>query len=232
MPRRYENIFRFRVTLTRLRPEIWRRIEVPENYSFWDLHVAIQDAMGWSDHRTHLFVLGTLEAGDEVRIGGACPEEIVDLRFADPGRAVPLAQYFREPGDSGFYEYDFSNYWVHKVVLEAIAPRSTSVRYPRCTKGARACPPEHCGGPFGFRNLLAVLGDPDHEDHASLLESLGGSFDPDEFDPTTVHFDDPHARWWWRVSPPWPRPKGIGFAEIAASLPGAEPPKRQGRRRT
>ena len=52
MPKR---IYQFKIKLQGITPTIWRRIQVPETYSFWDLHVAIQDAMGWLDYHLHLF---------------------------------------------------------------------------------------------------------------------------------------------------------------------------------
>ncbi len=42
--RSFKNVYQFKIVLQGLRPEIWRRIQVPKSYSFWDLHVAIQDA--------------------------------------------------------------------------------------------------------------------------------------------------------------------------------------------
>jgi hypothetical protein len=39
-------VYQFKVTLCEIEPPIWRRIQVPGKYNFWDLHVAIQDAMG------------------------------------------------------------------------------------------------------------------------------------------------------------------------------------------
>ncbi|MBA7536362.1 hypothetical protein ES705_28625 [subsurface metagenome] len=42
----YINIYQFKISLKRIKPSIWRRIQVPENYSFLNLHVAIQDSMG------------------------------------------------------------------------------------------------------------------------------------------------------------------------------------------
>ena len=51
-----------------------------------------------------------------------------------------------------------------------------------CTAGARACPPEDCGGVIGYYEMLVVLSDPDHEDHDEVVEWLGGSFDPEAFD--------------------------------------------------
>ena len=41
------DIYQFKVTLRGSKPPIWRRIQVPANYTFWNLHVAIADAMGW-----------------------------------------------------------------------------------------------------------------------------------------------------------------------------------------
>ena len=49
-------IFRFKIALQGIEPEIWREIDVPEIYNFWELHVAIQDAMGWLDYHLHEFV--------------------------------------------------------------------------------------------------------------------------------------------------------------------------------
>ena len=49
MAKHFDTVYQFKVTLQGIRPPIWRGIQVPGNYSFWDLHVAIQDAMGWWD---------------------------------------------------------------------------------------------------------------------------------------------------------------------------------------
>ena len=50
MKKKFNNVYQFKITLEGAKPPIWRRIQVPETYTFWDLHVAIQDAMGWGDH--------------------------------------------------------------------------------------------------------------------------------------------------------------------------------------
>jgi len=44
------------------------------------------------------------------------------------------------------------------------------------------CPPEDCGGPGGYEELLAVLRDPDHEDYEHLSEWAGKDFDSEKFD--------------------------------------------------
>jgi hypothetical protein len=54
-----DRVYQFKITLLEISPKIWRRIQVPEKYSFWDLHVAIQDAMGWDDMHLHVFKIGS-----------------------------------------------------------------------------------------------------------------------------------------------------------------------------
>lgn len=56
-------IYQFKITLKEITPSIWRRIQVPSQCSFWDLHVALQDAMGWFDCHLHIFYLPKLHKG-------------------------------------------------------------------------------------------------------------------------------------------------------------------------
>lgn len=48
-------IFTFKIGLQGIKPPIWRRIEVRDNYTFFDLHVAIQDMFQWSGDHLHKF---------------------------------------------------------------------------------------------------------------------------------------------------------------------------------
>ena len=96
------------------------------------------------------------------------------------------------------YVYDFGDDWRHKVELEAVLPTEREMSYPRCLKGKRACPPEDCGGPWGYQELLQVLSDPKQEGYLEMkewVESMKeGTFDPEAFDPSTVEFWDPKER--------------------------------------
>lgn len=184
-------IFQFRVSLLGIEPEIWRLIAVPATYSFWDLHVAIQDAMGWLDYHLHAFRVPDPKTGTIAQIG------IPDDTFEDeqpflPGWETPIRDYFTQPGDSAHYEYDFGDGWEHHVVLEQCVNRVPRKRYPICLDGAQACPPEDCGGVPGFGELLEVLGDPTHEEHDSRIR---GKYDPLAFSPKKVRFDNPKTRW-------------------------------------
>ena len=69
MKKKFDKVFQFKITLKGIRPPIWRRIQIPETYTFWDLHVAIQDAMGWFDSHLHRFEILNPSTGMEEEIG-------------------------------------------------------------------------------------------------------------------------------------------------------------------
>lgn len=185
----------FKVTLREIEPAIWRRILVPVRYSFWDLHVAIQDSMGWLDYHLHLFRVREPESGDVVEIG-IPPDELFEDEFpCIPGWDVAIADYFTEPGDNAEYLYDFGDDWQHVVTFEAMVDRVAKTPYPKCVTGSRACPPEDCGGVRGYENLLRVIADPSDEEYESMMEWLGREYDPEAFEPRQVRFDNPKKRW-------------------------------------
>ena len=188
-------VYQFKLVLVGVEPPIWRRIQVPETYSFWDLHVALQDSMGWLDYHLHVFRVARPGAGEVEQIGIPDDDPFEGDKPALPGWEIPITRHFPRPGTAVQYEYDFGDGWEHELTLEAILPRQAGQKYPLCVDGARACPPEDCGGVHGYENLLTVIQDPSHEDHESTLEWLGGRFDPDRFDPKRVKFDDPARRY-------------------------------------
>ena len=117
MAKKTLNIFQFKVTLAGVKPAIWRRIQVPEDYSFWDLHVAIQDAMGWEDCHLHEFKMVNSKNQEELRIG--IPDDDFDWSRATlPGWEIPIADYFTMDNRSATYVYDFGDGWRHRIRLE------------------------------------------------------------------------------------------------------------------
>ena len=193
MKKKYNQVYQFKITLEGIRPPIWRRIQVPETYTFLDLHVAIQDAMGWSDYHLHLFEVGDPSTGMKIEIG------IPEKEFGEYGETLQernkkIADYFSMENRTADYVYDFGDNWEHKIQLEKILPREKNVNYPVCIKGKRACPPEDCGGIWGYEELLEIIKNPEHEEHEEMLEWLGGEFDPEDFDVEEVSFDDPDKR--------------------------------------
>jgi len=181
-------VHQFKITLAYTQPPVWRRIQLPSEATFWDLHCAINDAMGWEDNHLHEFRIGNRRHA--LRIG--IPEGEDAPWSDDAGLAdwdVPIASHLAKTGASCSYLYDFGDGWDHSVKLEAILPREPRVRYPRCLDGARACPPEDCGGPPGYEQLCAALADPAgaDEDAEELLEWFG-PYDPEAFNPAKVTF--------------------------------------------
>jgi hypothetical protein len=79
----------------------------------------------------------------------------------------------------------------HEVKLEKIILREKDLKYPRCTDGKRACPPEDCGGIPGYEELIRAVKDPQHEE---LIEWVGGEYDPERFNAIEVCFDNPKKR--------------------------------------
>ncbi len=191
-----EMIFQFLVALLGVDPLVWRRIQVPGGYSFWDLHVAIQDAMGWEDYHLHEFSLHDPQVDRRIRIGMLDDEEPFGEDYL-PDYLTAISAYFnyRLHDPTALYTYDFGDGWRHVLAFEGIVSRDEALDYPRCMSGKMKCPPEDCGGPGGYANFLEAIGDPHHDEHEMLLTWIGGYFDPTDFHPLQVQFDDPGERW-------------------------------------
>ncbi len=108
--------------------------------------------------------------------------------------AQKIANWFSMENRVANYIYDFGDGWEHKIELEKILPRDENIEYPICIAGKRACPPEDCGGIWGYGEFLEAIRNPEHERHEELLEWVGGEFDPESFDPKNVYFEDPEER--------------------------------------
>jgi hypothetical protein len=193
MKKPFLNVYQFKIALLGIRPQIWRRIVVPETYTFWDLHVAIQDSMGWLDYHLHEFEIPNPKTRGPDIIG--IPDgEWDDDREVLAGWHTPIGSYFNVKNRIALYKYDFGDGWEHEVRLEGILAREMNRKYPRCLDGARACPPEDVGGVSGYRDFLKAIRNPRHPEHFELLEWAGGRFDPERFVPERVRFANPKTR--------------------------------------
>lgn len=186
-------IYQFKITLRDVKPPVWRRIQVSDRASLFDLHVAIQSAMGWKDRHLHMFRFGA-PPGKVVEVGIPLDPLVPGRMISIPSWDVDAGGIFGEPGTTAEYEYDFGDGWLHDVTLEKILPREAKTKYPRCLDGARACPPEDCGGPPGYELLLQILEDARHPQHQEMILWLGSPFDAAVFDPHSVRFSNPRSR--------------------------------------
>ncbi len=167
-----------KVFLYGIEPEVWRRFSIAAGADFGALHRAIQDAMGWDDKHLHEFrhgkgkrlvdVIGPAGIGDAVPPGGTFQDEAQVTLAAFVGRrALPLRFLYR---------YDFGDEWLHEVAIEE---RTTGkAGKPVLLGGARACPPEDCGGAWQYARLAAG-------EHEWWEEE---DWDPELFRPAKVKF--------------------------------------------
>jgi len=139
-----EEIYQFRVWLRAISPTIWRRFLVRSDSTIAELHYILQLIMGWTDTHLHTFFIHGREYG-VYHSGG--------LVFSDDPTQVRLHAFHFRLHERFLYIYDFGDYWVHEVRLEKVLRVEPQQRYPSCIGGARACPPEDCGGPWRFLAL-------------------------------------------------------------------------------
>ncbi len=166
-------IYQLKITLEGSKPPIWRRVQVPGNTTLANLHDLIQDVMGWEDSHLHNFTVKGREFGQ--------PNPEFDEGEVEDERKILLNQVADQPKTKFTYEYDFGDGWRHAIVVEKILPPEPATAYPVCLDGSRHCPPEDCGGIWGYQEMLAKIANPKHPEHEEILEWLGGEFDPEEF---------------------------------------------------
>jgi hypothetical protein len=164
-------VYQLKVTLEDIKPAIWRRLQVPGDITLGKLHFVFQDALGWQNSHLHHFLVV------ERRIGMIDVDEL-DEELEDED-TVKLARVASE-GSRFVYEYDFGDSWRHDIEVEKVLTAEPKPK-PLCLEGKRACPPEDCGGTYGYAELLKALKKPTKR-NAELREWLGDDYDPELFD--------------------------------------------------
>jgi len=167
-------IYQIKISLKGITPPIWRRIEVSSDIDLEQFANNLIDAMGW--HGSHLMCF---EIGGEEYFRD---EESVHDLGGKLMHKTKLNKCLSTPKQKIRFAYDFGDDWQHDVVLEKILEVSPGVQYPRCTGGKRHCPPEDCGGVWGYQEILEALKDPENPEHKELLEWVGEGFDAEGFE--------------------------------------------------
>lgn len=157
-------------------PVVWRTILVRPETRLEVLHRYVQAAMGWDDCHRFAFTIGANEYGIPDR---AWPSE----RKVYDARRYTLARLFPSLPTSFAYLYDFGDTWEHAIDIEGEQDAEYRKQYPVCIAGGESCPPEDCGGPSGYRELLSVLGDVNHPEHAEWKAWAEGRWYPTRFSP-------------------------------------------------
>ncbi|MFM8356939.1 MAG: plasmid pRiA4b ORF-3 family protein [Verrucomicrobiota bacterium] len=167
-----------RVEVEGVRPLLTRGLVVPRKANLGWIHAVIQVAMGWTNSHLHQFRLGDAVISD--------PSFELNEFEGDPPvqdeRTVTVEQVLQTKRTVFIYEYDFGDSWIHYLTWEAVADGQAGVEGRAiCMDGARACPPEDCGGVPGYEDLLAALRNRKHPEHRARKRWLGRPFDPEDF---------------------------------------------------
>lgn len=156
------------------KPPIWREVEVADTAHLGNLHYIIQAAMGWDCSHLHHFFNNSGDYYGEI-------SEFSDDDVTDE-LTVQIKTLLTKKGDKLKYEYDFGDSWLHTISVLELKEAEKGVKYPRLLAGKGACPPEDCGGVWGYADLKEIMKNPEHEDYEEMSEWLSDDFDPNEFD--------------------------------------------------
>jgi hypothetical protein len=177
--------FVLKITLDHTEPAIWRRFRVPGSLTMEDLHFVIQDVMGWENTHMHIFRQGKtfICMPDDDSLNWADPS--VDYKYLREDQ-VAVSEVFTRKGRKLAYEYDFGDDWKHTLVLEEVTAGEEGDDCPVCLDGAMACPPEDCGGIYGYQQILEAIAT-DDEEMLEELEELYENYDPKAFHVKTIN---------------------------------------------
>jgi len=187
-------IYQLKIVLLGGKPPVWRRMQVPGDARLDWLHAALQVAIGWTNSHLHAFQVGGDRYSDTrhhfAEFEGD-PEILEERKFS-------LRQIAPRELDAFGYEYDFGDSWEHEIMVEKILPPdAAAAKTALCLDGARACPPEDCGGVWGYDDLLKILKNRKHPEHKSMKQWLGRPFDAAAFDAGKINL--------WLRKLKWPR---------------------------
>ena len=155
------------------KPPVWRQLIVPENFTFDKLHRLIQLVFGWEDY--HLYQFCPKGWGSNPVI--AIPLKDDWEQPAKNAKSTKLNMIFIAAKQTYTYIYDFGDDWIHQITVEKILP--DEIKSPVCIAGKGTCPPEDCGGSWGYENLKNILADPSNKEHSEMKEWLGLEEDED-----------------------------------------------------
>jgi hypothetical protein len=172
-----KKIYQIQIALKEFKPKIWRRILIPSNLLLSDFHKIIQTTMGWTNSHLHQFIKnGTFYTRKMV------DDDLWDEMDNFDYKKMKILDLLKKEKEKITYEYDFGDSWEHDIILEKILPVDTKLKYPICLTGKRNCPPEDCGGVWGYAEMLKILKQPDHEEYERYIDWLDEEFDPEYFD--------------------------------------------------
>ena len=174
--------YQIQIELKGVKPKVWRRVLLPSNLYLTDLHEIIQATMGWTDTHLHQFTRNGIYYVPSIQ-----KDEIWGDDDGVAYEEIKISDLLKNEKDKIVYEYDFGDGWEHNIILEKKLPYDKNAQDVICIKGKNNCPPEDCGGVWGYANMLEILKQPEHEEHENYIEWLGEEFDPTYFDKDEIN---------------------------------------------
>ena len=185
--------YTLRVTIKDYKPAIYRKFCVPSNISLRHLSELFIELVGWEGSHLNQF-----RKGNDYYAPAYQREDEMPVLFG-PARIYnqedfALCDILSEKGKTMEWEYDFGDSWCHEVRLSSIADYKEDEPLVSFIKGERTCPPEDCGGIWGYEELLEIrerwlkytahAGKRPSRDEMERLEWYGmdSDFDPEGFD--------------------------------------------------
>lgn len=171
-----KEIYQLKVTLKHSKPAIWRRILVSSDMKLSDFHYVLQTTMGWTNFHLHQFIKDGSYYSDRMADDDFWHDSInVDYK------KLKVSSLLQHEKDKMIYEYDFGDGWEHEILLEKVLPFDKARVLPVCVAGKMHCPPEDCGGVWGFEEMIEILKQPKHPEYNNYMEWLEDDFDPASF---------------------------------------------------
>ena len=152
--------FHIRIKLNQAPAIIWRELVVPSNITLEMLAYVLIDAMGWQHEHLYQFV-----GKDNVHyVNSWRMKEEADSFMAfftriqyKNSEETTLDMVLQPKGKRMKFEYDFGDSWSHDLWVKEerdYGPNEEPVI--KLLKAHGECPPEDCGGVWGYAELLAL----------------------------------------------------------------------------
>ena len=158
--------YQLKITLKGTSPPVWRRIWIPADMTFRNLHEAIQYLFGWMDYHLYDFEI----AREHVKIlcdDGEAFEFERDTVFKDMD--TPLHTYLKEKMKL-VYTYDYGDNWEHVILVEKQSEEAQS--QIRLLKWKQDNLAEDAGNVDGYQEIVAKAADETNEEHEKMKNWL------------------------------------------------------------
>lgn len=188
--------YQFKIKLLNVKkPPVWRRLIIPENYTFEEFHHIIQISFGWQNEHLHKFGKEPYGSDFEIvsKVAGEennfFPHDDRDFNKQTLDECeTKLSDVFGKGFSNLKYVYDFGDDWVHDIVLEDIL--TIIYPYPVCTAAKGCTPPEDCGGPMGYEMMKNILNEAPDSKEAEQIRLEMGLDDDEDIDLSKVDIDE------------------------------------------